>query len=173
MSKQVDHHLRRARAAARGQTIGAKTPIAETLDSFARTLPRIYRDKDLDIEQAVADDLVFRGEKRDLEEMVGNLLDNACKWTRAQVKITAEISQTQENRIVITIDDDGPGLDPAHYSEVLKRGARLDEATPGSGFGLSIVNDLALAYNGALSLDKSPLGGLRTILIVPSVTEAG
>jgi signal transduction histidine kinase len=171
MSQQVDHHLRRARAAARGQTIGVHTSVSETLNSLVRTVKRIYRDKDLDVQLNVADGLEFRGEKRDLEEMAGNLLDNACKWTKARINIHVDVPESPDARIRIIVDDDGSGLAADQYEEVLKRGARLDEATPGSGFGLSIVNDLARAYKGSLALDKSSMGGLRTILIIPSVVE--
>ena len=169
MNKQVDHHLRRARAAARGQSIGEKTPVADTVNSLVRTLGRIYRAKDLDFQVEIEDGLMFRGEKRDLEEMVGNLLDNACKWTRAKIKVTIETDTDRGAKIRITIDDDGPGMAAEQYENVLKRGTRLDETTPGTGFGLSIVNDLAKAYNGALTLDKSPMGGLRTVLVIPMV----
>lgn len=169
MSKQVDHHLRRARAAARGQSIGEKTPVTDTVNSLVRTLGRIYRDKDLDFQVDMQDGLIFRGEKRDLEEMAGNLLDNACKWTKSKVEITVEIDTATAAKIRITIDDDGPGMAANQYQNVLKRGTRLDETTPGTGFGLSIVNDLAKAYNGSLTLDKSPLGGLRTVLVIPMV----
>ena len=172
MTNQVDHHLRRARAAARGQSIGAKTPLSETLESLVRTLERIYREKDLDIQLTLPQNLEFRGEKRDLEEMAGNLLDNACKWTKAKVAVTVDIPEELDARIRIIVDDDGPGIEPDKYAAVLKRGERLDEATPGSGFGLSIVNDLARAYKGSFALDRSPLGGLRAILIIPSIVEA-
>ncbi len=167
MSKQVDHHLHRARAAARGQAIGVKTPVDTTLNSLVRTLGRIYRDKDLDFQVEIQDGLMFRGEKRDLEEMAGNLLDNACKWTKAKIHIRAEIAS--DHKIRITIDDDGPGMAPDQYENVLKRGTRLDETTPGTGFGPSIATDLAKAYKGSLKLERSPLGGLRTILFVPKV----
>ncbi len=171
MSKQVDHHLRRARAAVRGQSIGEKTSVIGTISSLARTLPRIYRDKDLDIALSIPDTLSFRGEKRDLEEMVGNLMDNACKWTKGKIHVQAVVSQEVEGRLQIIVDDDGPGLGEDEYETVLKRGMRLDEATPGSGFGLSIVNDLAKAYKGSLNLEKSPMGGLRAVLVLPSLSE--
>ncbi len=169
MNKQVDHHLRRARAAARGQSIGEKTPVADTVNSLVRTLGRIYRDKDLDFELDIEERLMFRGEKRDLEEMVGNLLDNACKWTNAKINVVVETDTGETAKIRITIDDDGSGMAVDQYENVLKRGTRLDETTPGTGFGLSIVNDLAKAYNGSLTLDKSPLGGLRAVLVIPMV----
>ena len=171
MNKQVDHHLRRARAATRGQSIGEKTPVTDTLNSMVRTLGRIYRDKDLDFKVDMESGLNFRGEKRDLEEMVGNLLDNACKWTTAKININVQPEPNEGAKIRIIIDDDGPGMAAEQYENVLKRGTRLDETTPGTGFGLSIVNDLAKAYNGSLTLDKSRLGGLRTILVIPMVRE--
>ncbi len=171
MNKQVNHHLRRARAATRGQTIGEKTSVTQTVNSLVRTLGRIYRDKDLDFQVDLESDLHFRGEKRDLEEMVGNLLDNACKWTNAEIHILVKAEPDNVANIRIIIDDDGIGMAQNQYENVLKRGTRLDETTPGTGFGLSIVNDLATAYKGSLALTKSPLGGLRTTLIIPMVRE--
>lgn len=169
MSKQVDHHLRRARAATRGQSIGERTPILETVSSLARTLPRIYRDKDLDIQLDIDEAHVFRGTKRDLEEMVGNLMDNACKWTGGTVRVRISQAEMDDGKIALIVEDNGSGLAGDEYETVLKRGERLDEATPGSGFGLSIVNDLARAYKGSLKLDASLLGGVRATLIVPVV----
>ncbi len=169
MRSQVDHHLRRARAAARGQSIGAKAPVCETINSLIRTLERIYRDKDLNFVVSCKTEMSFRGEKQDLEEMVGNLLDNACKWTRGEINVRVQPDDDADHRLLIIIDDDGVGMDASHYENVLKRGTRLDETTPGTGFGLSIVNDLAIAYNGRLILEKSPLGGLRVRLIIPKV----
>jgi len=171
MNKQVDHHLRRARAATRGQSIGEKTPVADTVNSLVRTLGQIYRDKDFDFQVDIEEGLQFRGAKRDLEEMVGNLLDNACKWTKAKIHVVVEVDPKNDTKIRIIIDDDGPGMAKNQYENVLKRGMRLDETTPGTGFGLSIVNDLAKAYKGLLALDKSPMGGLRTVLVIPMVRE--
>ena len=164
MRGQVDHHLRRARAAARGQAIGLTSVVDEVLSGLARTLPRIYRDKNLSIDVDGEADLRFRGDKRDLEDMVGNLMDNAAKWTSGSVEVTRQIT---EEKLHIIIDDDGPGISEDEIETALKRGARLDEATPGSGLGLAIVDDLALAYGGSLSLSRSPLGGLRAELMLP------
>lgn len=170
MRNQVDHHLRRARAAARGQTIGVSTNVGDVLSSLARTLPRIFRSKDIDMTTHIEPKLAFRGEKRDLEEMAGNLMDNACKWTASQVKVTALSNPEDETSFIITVEDNGPGLEPSDYATALKRGARLDEATPGTGFGLAIVDDLARAYKGRLQLSRSSLGGLRVTLILPMTT---
>ncbi len=167
MRRQVDHHLHRARAAARGQVIGVITPVEEVLIPLARTLERIYRDKDIDFDIKVTKGLVFRGEKRDFEEMAGNLLDNACKWTGSKVHVRAKRSNSDDAMIRISVFDDGPGLKVSEYEEALKRGARLDETTPGTGFGLPIVDDLARAYKGSLSLGKAKIGGLRVDLILP------
>lgn len=167
MKNQVDHHLRRARAAARGQAIGVSTSVLETLEPLARTLPRIHREKDISLTLDVPADLMFRGEKRDLDEMVGNLMDNACKWTVSEVEVIARIDPDDDNLMKIDVADNGPGLPPEEYAEAIKRGARLDEATPGTGFGLAIVNDLARAYKGDLTLGRADIGGLNAALRLP------
>ncbi len=164
MSEQVDHHLRRARAAARGQAIGLTCEVDEVIGALARTLPRIHRDKDLIIDVDGEAGLKFRGDKRDLEDMVGNLMDNAAKWTGGTVDVLRE---PVGEKLRVVIEDDGPGIEDAEIETALKRGARLDEATPGSGLGLSIVVDLADAYGGELQLSRSALGGLRAELTLP------
>ncbi len=171
MSKQVDHHLRRARAAARGQAIGAKTNINKTVSSLVRALQRIYRDKPLEIHFEVSPDLNFRGERNDLEEIIGNLLDNACKWSDGQVILRATPRSDGSQMLDLTVSDNGPGLQPEQYEEVLKRGHRLDESTPGTGFGLSIVNDLVMAYKGTMGLSRADLGGLAVTISIPLVSE--
>lgn len=167
MRNQVDHHLRRARVAARGQTIGMSTEIESVVSSLSRTLPRIYRSKDVDITVTMEPELNFRGEKRDLDEMVGNLMDNACKWATAKVGVRVALDPMNENLAVITVDDDGPGLPEESFAAALKRGVRLDETTPGTGFGLAIVDDLARAYKGSLTLGQASLGGLSVTLRLP------
>jgi signal transduction histidine kinase len=113
----------------------------------------------------------FRGEQQDLEEMVGNLVDNACKWAQSRVSIEAFAEQPDpsgERRFVrIQVDDDGPGLTPSQREQVARRGRRLDETKPGSGLGLSIVMELASLYGGRLTLGTAPIGGLRAELVLP------
>jgi signal transduction histidine kinase len=167
MKKQVDHHLRRARAAARGQAIGVSTDVTDTLEALARTLSRIYGRKNIDFDIDLMAGLVFRGEKRDLEEMAGNLMDNSCKWTKTALTLCSFVDPDDETSFIVTVSDDGPGMAADKYVEALKRGARLDEATPGSGFGLAIVDDLAKAYKGSVKLGKSELGGLKVALTLP------
>lgn len=165
MRQQVDHHLRRARAAARAQGQGERTSVEEVLDELARTLERIFRDKGIAIDWDAADDLFFLGERQDLLEIAGNAMENACKWGRARVRVRAEA--IGEERLRLTVEDDGPGLPEEAREAVLRRGTRLDENAPGSGLGLSILHELARAYGGTLKLDASPLGGLLVKVELP------
>jgi signal transduction histidine kinase len=165
MRSQVDHHLRRARAAARSQGLRERTPVAPVLEELSHALERIFRDRGVEIDWRANDDLVFQGERQDLMEIVGNVLENACKYGDDHVRVAA--SADGPGRFRLVVDDNGPGLPPERRQEVLKRGARLDESAPGSGLGLAIVDDLARAYGGAISLADSPLGGLRVSVDLP------
>jgi signal transduction histidine kinase len=165
MQTQVDHHLRRARAAARLPGAGAVTPVAEVLDDLARTLMRLHREADVRIDWEAPEDLAFLGERQDLLEICGNLLENACKWGRGRITVRGAASGS--DRLILEIDDNGPGLDPGQRRDALARGGRLDESAPGSGLGLSIVSDLVRAYGGDLDLEDSPMGGLRVRLDLP------
>jgi len=165
MREQVEHHLRRARAAARSQTSGERTQVAPVLDEIARTLERIFGDRNVIIDWDADDELYFLGERQDLQEMAGNVMENACKWCHGRVWVSA--TDAGDDRLSLRIDDDGPGLPAEQRDEVLKRGARLDESAPGSGLGLSIVHELARAYGGKLALSESRHGGLRIDLELP------
>lgn len=165
MRRQVDHHLRRARAAARAQGPGERTSVVEVLDELVRTLERVFQDSGLSIDWDAPDDLFFRGERQDLLEVAGNAIENAAKWRRGRVRVRAE--SMDADRLCLTVEDDGPGLPEDRREEVVRRGARLDENAPGSGLGLSIIDELARAYGGRLSLDSSPLGGLRVMVELP------
>jgi signal transduction histidine kinase len=171
MRDQIARHLERARLAARLTVVGSLTEVAPVVTALARTMEKIYRDKDIAIDVRVDEQAQFRGERPDLEEMMGNLVDNACKWATARVAIEVvrerpdPASETQIVRIVV--DDDGRGLSPSEREQVSKRGQRLDETKPGSGLGLSIVVELAGLYGGELKLGTAPLGGLRAELVLP------
>jgi signal transduction histidine kinase len=167
MQRQVDHHLVRARAAAAAGVLGVRTELAPVVDDLVRTLARIHGRSGIDIEADCPAGLHFQGERQDLEEMLGNLLDNACKWGRTLARITAA---DEGERVVVLVDDDGAGLPDEARREVPTRGTRLDETTPGSGLGLSIVRDLAELYGGTLELERSPEGGLRARLALPAAT---
>ncbi|HVR40230.1 MAG TPA: sensor histidine kinase [Thermoanaerobaculia bacterium] len=158
MRRQIDYHLAHARAAASGATIGAHSSVLESVEGLARTLLRLHGRA---IEVHVDREHAVRVQREDLDEILGNLLDNACKWSRTRVVVT---SSSIDDSIVITVDDDGPGVDPSLRDVVLQRGVRADEAAPGSGFGLAIVRDLAELYGGAIALESAPIGGLRARL---------
>ncbi|MBE9552884.1 MAG: ATP-binding protein [Proteobacteria bacterium] len=166
MHRWIDHYLARARAAATGTVLGARTAVPPVLDDLRRTLLRIHADKALTIDVAGGvGTAAFRGEQQDLEEMLGNLMDNACKWSATAVRLSVA---TEAGRLTITIDDDGPGLTPVQREEAVGRGKRLDESSPGSGLGLAIVSDIAALYGGELELKESPAGGLRAVLMLPA-----
>lgn len=165
MRQQVDHHLRRARAAARAQGSGERTEVAPALDELSRTLERIFGERGVSIDWEADEDLVFRGERQDLLELIGNVMENACKWSRRRVR--AEAQPDGPGFLKVTVEDDGPGLPEDQREAVLRRGARLDESAPGSGLGLSIVEELAKAYGGSVSLGRSAWGGLKVDLRLP------
>ena len=165
MRLQVDHHLRRARAAARTQGSGERTSVAEVLDELSRTLERISVEKGVQVDWDAEDDLYFLGERQDLLELAGNAMENGCKWCRGRVKVRAEAISPDRLRLVV--EDDGPGLSPQEAEAALRRGARLDESAPGSGLGLNIIDELARAYGGALKLEASRMGGLMVTLDLP------
>jgi len=165
MRDQVDHHLRRARAAARTQGLRERTPVEPVLDELAVTLERIFQGQAVEIDWRAPEDLVFPGERQDLLEIIGNVMENACKYGQGRVRVIAKTDRP--GRMSITIGDNGPGLTAAEQGEVLKRGERLDESAPGSGLGLSIVDELVRAYGGSLRLGPSSLGGLEVVIDLP------
>ena len=169
MRRQVDHYLVRARTAAAGAVLGARAEVLPVVDDLTRTLARIHSGRGIAIEVEGKGGLYFRGERQDLEEMLGNLIDNACKWARSKVHVALSAGS---GRVLITVDDDGPGLSPGEREAAFRRGKRLDEAVPGTGLGLSIVKDVVELYGGKVSLDTSPLGGLRAILEIPAAEAA-
>jgi signal transduction histidine kinase len=164
MRRQVDYHLAHARAAASGASAGTRCSIRESADGLARALLRLHAERGIAIEVTVADGLSARVQREDLDEMLGNLLDNACTWAGSRVVVSAS---QQGDLVAILVDDDGQGLKPEMRESVLQRGVRADEAAPGSGLGLAIVRDLAEVYGGSISLEASPQGGLRARLHLP------
>ena len=165
MRRQTEYHLAHARAAASGATAGARAPVADATQALVRTMRRLHAARRLTIDDRVPQGHAVRCQREDLEEMLGNLLDNACKWARSRVVVSAA---PEGPALVIDVEDDGPGLPEAMRVTVLQRGVRADEAAPGSGLGLAIVRDLAELYGGSVSLDGSPCGGLRARLHLPA-----
>jgi signal transduction histidine kinase len=172
MHDQVQRHLERARIAARTAVVTTMIDVAPVVNVLARTMEKIHRERNITIRAQLNESVRFRGEQQDLEEMLGNLIDNACKWANSKVDVEMFLISAPPLGGVsffrLQVDDDGPGLAPAEREEVLTRGKRLDESKPGTGLGLSIVLDLAKLYNGSLKLGNSPLGGLRAELVLPA-----
>ncbi|HVZ28127.1 MAG TPA: HAMP domain-containing sensor histidine kinase, partial [Rhizomicrobium sp.] len=169
MRRQVDHYLSRARAAGSVNVLGNRTQVAPVIQDLSRVLTRIHAARDIVIDAECPADLFFRGERQDLEEMTGNLMDNACKWARRRVRVRAA---AQGARLVLTVEDDGPGLSAGDRQRVGERGERLDESVPGSGLGLAIVRDISKLYGGFFALEASELGGLMTRLTLPAMTAS-
>ncbi len=165
MQRQMDYHLAHARAAASGAAPGAHCAVLVSAEGLARTLLRLHAGRGLTIDVAVDPAHAVRAGREDLDEMLGNVLDNACKWARSRVVVT---SASTGSAIIVTVDDDGPGLEASMRDAVLLRGVRADEAAPGSGLGLAIVRDLAALYGGSIALGESPSGGLQARLRLPS-----
>ena len=173
MRDQVAHHLERARMAARVSIVGTVTEVAPAIEALRRTMEKIHRDRGIAIEVKADAQARFRGERQDLEEMAGNLVDNACKWAASKVFVEVLVERPPAPgtgpRLRILVDDDGRGLSAAERAQVSRRGQRLDESKPGSGLGLSIVVDLASLYGGSLVLGDAPTGGLRAELVLPGI----
>ena len=169
MSGIIDHQLKRA-AASGGALLGqAPVEVAQVAAELRATLLRVYASKDLVIELAVAPGAQFIGDRGDLTELLGNLLDNACKWCRTRVRFSASIDESEgsRERLCLVVEDDGPGISAENRARVLRRGVRADEKVPGHGLGLAMVHDTVDLYGGRLMIDASPLGGARFTLRLP------
>lgn len=165
MRRQIDYHLAHARAAASGAMPGAHCGVRVSAEGLARTLGRLHAERGITIDVQVDADHAVRCRREDLDEMLGNLLDNACKWTRSRVVVSSSVSN---GHTLIIVDDDGPGLPLTMRETVLRRGVRADEAVPGSGLGLAIVRDLVELYGGSIELSESATGGVSARLRLPA-----
>ena len=171
MQKQVEHYLQRARVAAQRDSVVYRTPVGPLVQRLGRVVAKL-NDRVQVSWSLPAEEMVFAGEREDLEEILGNLLENAAKWANGKVTITVlPPSRTQdgEEMFAIAIEDDGPGIPEEKAREALKRGRRLDETKPGTGLGLAIVADLVNEYGGHLALERSSLGGLKAIVRLRSL----
>jgi signal transduction histidine kinase len=166
MASNIDHYLSRARIYGKKDAIGYRTSVRSVVDDIAYAVGHIYKHRDIDIKLLCVKDKWFRGESQDLEEMAGNLLDNACKWAASTVQVSCE---SIDDRMQLVIEDDGPGIDEEHREDVMRRGRKLDQSQPGHGHGLGIVRDIARLYGGSLDLGRSEtLGGLKATLDLPA-----
>ncbi|CAN7437717.1 ATP-binding protein [Mesorhizobium amorphae] len=169
MQKQVDHYLQRARVAAQRDSVVYRTPVAPLVQRMVRVLQKLNPETTLTL-SLPATDIIFGGEREDLEELLGNLLDNAMKWARGAVAVSVSpVPGKDANLFEIAIEDDGPGIPEDKAREALKRGRRLDETKPGTGLGLAIVADLVNEYGGGLALERSAMGGLKAAVRLRSL----
>lgn len=169
--RQVDYQLSRARAIGAGRNIRTRTEVGPCVNRIKRAIERIYADRGLTIVTEIADGLCFWGERQDLEEILGNLLDNAAKWGKRKIKIKAQTASQSKGKhfFAIVIEDDGPGVSKEKRAELFKRGKRLDESVPGTGLGLDIVRDIVQICGGTIKLNASKLGGLKVTVKLPAV----
>ncbi|TXG84741.1 MAG: HAMP domain-containing histidine kinase [Sphingomonadales bacterium] len=169
MKRHVDHHLARARALGRRAALGARTKVWPSLESLQRAMTRIYAERGVAVALSGDQTLAYRGERQDLEEMLGNLMDNACKYGGGRVRVSIERDVSAPSTLALLIEDNGPGLTPEQQARVFQRGERLDQQQPGSGIGLAIVRDLAALCGGGVTLGASAaLGGLSVCLRLPA-----
>jgi signal transduction histidine kinase len=174
MSQLVSTYLDRARLATRSTVVGKKADATHVMLRLTRVMQKLNPRVTIAMVRPDASLPWFRGDEGDLEEMAGNLLDNACKWAKSSIGVTVVAERTpQSANLLIKIDDDGPGLTEEEAQKVLRRGVRLDEKTPGSGLGLDIVKELVDVYGGSLQLKRSVLGGLLAELRLPAAKVAG
>lgn len=166
--RYVDYHLTRARTAGGGGS-ARLTPVLDSLKGITRVMERLFAERGIKITVDVDAQHLFRGERQDLEEMLGNLVENACKWAATQVEVHSRLAGQS---LILVIDDDGPGIPPDNREAVFDRGRRFDESAPGSGLGLAIVRDIADLHGGSIGLSESPLGGLRAELHLPGRSGA-
>ena len=164
VQRLIDRQL--ARAASAGPRPGVVTNVADTLRAMVTGMHRMYASRALQLDFTCSPGVQFAGDAEDLQEMLGNLLDNACKWARTRVLVTAVL---KDERLVVTVEDDGPGMTDAQASRATTRGQRFDEQTPGTGLGLAIVSDILAMYEGSMELSHSDLGGARVCLRLPAV----
>jgi len=173
MRDQVNYYLDRARMAARAGLVGRQTEVLVVAEAIVRALERIYSERGLDFSVDCPSSARFQGEKQDLEEILGNLLDNACKWAASRVVLSVQIEEpsaaSPRKLLCICVDDDGPGLTPEQRMQSIRRGRKLDETKPGSGLGLSIIAELVQTYRGEFKLEQSAVGGLSARIKLPAV----
>jgi len=165
MANSIDHYLSRARIYGKQDAIGYRTSVRSVIHDLSFAVEHIHKSRGVTIELDCIEDKWFRGESQDLEEMAGNLIDNAFKWAKSKVRISCS---SDNNQLTLFIEDDGPGIADEEIETITKRGKRLDETSPGHGQGLGITEDIAILYGGSLELGKSGMGGLRAALILPA-----
>ncbi|MGF1760797.1 ATP-binding protein [Photobacterium sagamiensis] len=166
LQQHIDYHLAQARMAGAANILAAKTAPSTRVDAISMAMDKIYAQRNVVLVNELDSELMVAVEKRDLDEIIGNLIENGYKWANSLIRIHHQYSDDQQ--IYIVIEDDGPGIAESECEEVLKRGVRLDETTSGTGLGLNITYELAHSYRGKLTLSRSALGGLKAVLVLPA-----
>lgn len=165
LQQHIDYHLGRARMAGAANILAAKTAPSTRVDAISMAMDKVYAHRNVVLVNELDSELSVAVEKRDLDEIIGNLIENSYKWSNSLIRVHQ--TDSDAHQVTIIIEDDGPGIDASEYESVLKRGVRLDETTPGTGLGLNIVSELAHSYRGNLTLNSSSLGGLKAELLLP------
>ena len=166
---QINHYLARDKTIVQAPLMRNQTSLKTVIEPTARTIEKLYQDKNVEVFTEVAAELSFRGEKHDLMEVIGNLADNAGKWCEQRIDISAQAEPAKAGGffVKITVEDDGPGIPQEMRRDILARGKRIDESKPGTGIGLAMVQQIVTLYGGEINLSVSPLGGLRASVILP------
>lgn len=165
MDRIVSYHLQRAAASGRSGLV-APQPVRPAVERMLKALSKVYADKQIDTQVDIDPALRFRGDEADLLEMLGNVLDNACKWCRTQVRVGAKLSG---GRLSLCVEDDGPGIAEADAQRVQERGVRADQSVPGQGIGLAVTRDIVEAYDGEIAIGSTDLGGASVTLVLPGL----
>lgn len=165
IERYIDYHLTRARVAGSNTILSVKSSPSQRVEAINIAFDKVYAEREILLINELDDDLEVKVDSADLDEMLGNLLENAYKWANSLIRVYAE--QAGENQLKLIIEDDGKGIDEQEFQTVLKRGARLDEKVAGTGLGLNIVQEIAQSYQGSIELSHGQRGGLKVILILP------
>lgn len=171
MNQIVGYQLQRAVRSENSRTLARQVDLSQTVERICGALEKVYVDKAVKIERQIDSDLVFLGDERDLMEMLGNLLDNACKYGRGSVRVSSTHVSPGNHQVRLVIEDNGPGISENERDLVLERGVRLDTLAPGQGIGMAVVADIVQSYGGRIDIDRSSLGGAAVSLILPNIRQ--
>ncbi|MFW7522716.1 ATP-binding protein [Vibrio ostreicida] len=164
IQSQIDYHLGKARMAGSKHILSVKSSPSHRVDAISKAFDKVYVQRHITLVNELDSELVIAVEETDLDEMMGNLLENAYKWSRSMIRVHSKQNPLNSDSVDIIIEDDGEGIPQDKLTQVIERGVRLDETTPGTGLGLNIVSEMAHSYRGKLILEPSSLGGLKAVL---------
>jgi two-component system sensor histidine kinase PhoQ len=172
MNQLVSYQLQRAVKSDETAPLARRVNVASAVDKVVRALEKVYADKQVSIQVSVEPDVLFMGDERDLLELIGNLLDNACKYGNGRVSVSASLSETPSRQLSIVVEDNGPGISTGDRERVLQRGVRLDTLEQGQGIGLAVVVDIVNSYGGQIEVSDTGSGGARVQLVFSNVQSS-